>query len=127
MLLYAHLPRALRDQLERDLGVEIPLRACFDHPTVGTLAQYMEEPRAASDSEPIVSWLREGSDTEPSLFCLYGVHLYQDLARAISGSTRVLGMHIPITYDPETESFDSDQQANSFIEREQRKGYEIKV
>lgn len=95
---------SLRDQLERELGVEIPLRACFDHPTVGTLAQYMEEPRAASDSEPIVSWLREGSDTESSLFCLYGVHLYQDLARAISGSTRVLGMHIPITYDPETES-----------------------
>ena len=94
---------ALRDRLEQELGVEIPLRACFDHPTVASLAQYMEEPRAAFDSDPIVSLLRPGKETEPKLFCLYGVHLYQDLARAIREDTAVLGMHIPITYVPTRE------------------------
>jgi hypothetical protein len=32
-----------------------------------------------------------------------------------------------VEYDPKTETFGSDSQANSFIEREQRKGYEINV
>jgi predicted dehydrogenase len=32
-----------------------------------------------------------------------------------------------LTFDSKTESFVGDEQANSFIEREQRKGYEIKV
>jgi predicted dehydrogenase len=32
-----------------------------------------------------------------------------------------------LTYDPKTESFPYDAQANSFVEREQRKGYEIRV
>jgi len=30
-----------------------------------------------------------------------------------------------VTYDPKTESFGSDEKANSFVAREQRKGYEI--
>ncbi len=33
----------------------------------------------------------------------------------------------PVTYDPKTETFGGDQQANSFIARQQRKGYEITV
>ena len=32
-----------------------------------------------------------------------------------------------LTYDPKKEEFVGDAQANSFLEREQRKGYEIKV
>lgn len=32
-----------------------------------------------------------------------------------------------VTYDPKTESFGDDRLANSFVEREQRKGYEIHV
>ncbi len=32
-----------------------------------------------------------------------------------------------VNYDPKTESFGDDQLANSFIERVQRKGYEIEV
>ncbi|MBC8351721.1 MAG: hypothetical protein H8E66_07015 [Planctomycetes bacterium] len=32
-----------------------------------------------------------------------------------------------VTYDPKTETFGDDKQANSFIARDQRKGYEITV
>jgi len=32
-----------------------------------------------------------------------------------------------VTYDPNTETFGDDRQANSFISREQRAGYEINV
>lgn len=38
-----------------------------------------------------------------------------------------LRLNRKVTYDPRTESFGDDRQANSFIEREQRKGYEIVV
>ncbi|MEE3326742.1 MAG: amino acid adenylation domain-containing protein, partial [Myxococcota bacterium] len=93
----------LRNRLEEEFGIEISLRACFDHPTVAGLSRYLEQPRASNASDPIVSVLRPGDETKPRLFCLYGVHLYQDLARAMPGTAPVLGIHIPIAYNPAVE------------------------
>lgn len=38
-----------------------------------------------------------------------------------------LRLNRTLIYDPKTESFPNDVQANTFIAREQRKGYEIHV
>jgi thioesterase domain-containing protein len=43
--------------------------------------------------------LRRGAAEKPPLFCLLGVHLYQDLARALDGDRRVIGMHVAIPHD----------------------------
>ncbi|HET6584452.1 MAG TPA: thioesterase domain-containing protein, partial [Nannocystaceae bacterium] len=38
------------------------------------------------------------------LFCLFGVHLYQDLAFALGGDRPVIGMHVPFRYVPGRDS-----------------------
>ena len=94
----------LRDRLEQEFGFEISLRTCFEHPTVAGLAEHLDDPDASNTQDAIVSLLRPGDEGLPRLFCLYGVHLYQDLARALPSSAQVFGMHVPIFYNPSTES-----------------------
>ena len=90
-----------RARIEKELGVELSLRAFFDTPTLGGIAGQIG--LQASEDEPIIVRLRRGRTDLPSLFCLAGVQLYQDIALALDGERDVVGMHIPIRYDPSRE------------------------
>jgi amino acid adenylation domain-containing protein len=84
-------------RLRDELGVEVPLRLLFEAPTVEQLAARLGHDLRGD--EPIVVTLRRGAGSAP-LFCLLGVHLYQDLAHAMRGDRPVIGMHVPLRHEP---------------------------
>jgi len=91
----------LRTRIEKELGVEIPMAAFFESPTVEKLAAQLGQERvAASPDAPIVVELRRGNPARPPLFCLLGVQLYHDLALALPDDRPVIGMHLPFRYRP---------------------------
>ncbi|MCC7070993.1 MAG: amino acid adenylation domain-containing protein [Deltaproteobacteria bacterium] len=88
----------LRNLVQRELGVDLPLRVFFESPTVaGIVAQLGTR---ADPGEAIVVRLRAGAPGAPPLFCLLGVNLYQDLARTLPVDYPVIGMHVPVRYLP---------------------------
>jgi amino acid adenylation domain-containing protein len=87
-----------RSLLEREFGREIPLRAFFESPTVRSIATQVGA--AIDPDEPIVAWLGRRPVGKPPLFCVLGVHLYQDLADALRGVQAVVGIHVPTRYRP---------------------------
>lgn len=87
-----------RARLEREFGLEVPLRAFFESPTVASIAARVGS--AVDPFEPIVAWLGRKPAGRPPLFCLLGVHLYQDIADALGGVQPVVGIHVPIRHRP---------------------------
>ncbi|MBK6686556.1 MAG: amino acid adenylation domain-containing protein [Deltaproteobacteria bacterium] len=85
-------------QLEQELHTEISLQTFFLAPTVAGLAQKLAQ--APGDTGPIMVQLQHSEATEHPLFCLFGIALYQDLARALVGRRVVVGAHVPVTYAP---------------------------
>lgn len=85
-------------RLQEATGVEVPLRALFEAPTVEQLAARLSG--ELRGDAPIVVRLRAGAGERPPLLCLLGVHLYQDLALALHGEREVIGMHVPLRYRP---------------------------
>jgi len=85
-------------RLEQELGVEIALASFFRAPTVEGMATSLG--KGAARDAPIVVWLRHGAPRRAPLFCLFGVHLYQDLALALDGGRPVIGAHVPFRYVP---------------------------
>lgn len=85
-------------RLERETGIEVPLRALFEAPTVEGLARRLGE--SFPPDEPIVVWLRRGRPEKPPLWCLFGVTIYQDLALALTEDRSVVGVHVPFRYVP---------------------------
>ena len=86
------------ERIERELGVELALRAFFEVPTVEAMVRRLGKPDSPDD--PIVVRLRRGRDGAPALFCLLGVQLYQDLALAMDDQRPVYGIHVPVRYRP---------------------------
>lgn len=85
-------------RLQEETGVEVPLRVMFEAPTIEQLAARLRG--ELGGDAPIVVRLRPGAGSRPPLFCLLGVHLYQDLALALHGEREVIGMHVPLRYRP---------------------------
>jgi amino acid adenylation domain-containing protein len=91
----------LRARIEKEVGIEIPMAAFFESPTVESLASYLSTAGGtASPDAPIVVELRRGATGREPLFCLLGVQLYQDLARVLDDDRPVIGMHLPFRYLP---------------------------
>ena len=90
-------------RIEKETGVEIPLATFFEAPTIERLAPYVARVREASSPDaPIIADLRRSSSSREPLFCLLGVHLYQELALALPEDRPVVGMHLPFRYIPGT-------------------------
>jgi thioesterase domain-containing protein/acyl carrier protein len=88
-------------RIDKEMGIEIPLASFFESPTVESLARYVARaPEVSSQDSPIVVELRRGAAGREPLFCLMGVHLYQDLALALTDDRPVIGMHLPFRYLP---------------------------
>jgi len=85
-------------RIEKELGVELPLQAFYQAPTVEGLAANIG--KTFSPDSPIVARLRQGQPDQPPLFCLFGVTLYQDLALELAEDRPVFGVHVPFRYVP---------------------------
>ena len=91
-------------RIDKEMGLEIPLASFFESPTVEGLARYVARAREVSSPDsPIVVDLRRGAAGREPLFCLMGVHLYQDLALTLTDDRPVIGMHLPFRYIPATD------------------------
>jgi amino acid adenylation domain-containing protein len=89
----------LRARIERDLGVDLPLPAFFDAPTIEKLAALLhDDARAFSPDAPIIVDLRKGDPSLEPWFCLLGVQIYHDLAKALPDRRPVVGMHVPFRH-----------------------------
>ena len=84
--------------IEKELGIELPLLAFFEAPTVEGIAGNIG--KFFSPDAPIVARLRQGHPEQPPLFCLFGVTLYQDLALELTEDRLVFGVHVPFRYVP---------------------------
>jgi amino acid adenylation domain-containing protein len=83
-------------RMEKELGIDVPLQTIFEHPTVEALAANLG---AALDKDaPIVMHLHRGIEDRPAVFCLFGVEIYQEFARALDDGSPVIGIHIPFRY-----------------------------
>ena len=85
-------------RIEKELGVELPLQAFYDSPSVEGVAA--NAGKSFSPDAPIVARLRQGQPDQPPLFCIFGVTLYQDLALDLAEDRPVFGVHVPFRYVP---------------------------
>jgi amino acid adenylation domain-containing protein len=87
-----------RARLEQEFGVAVPLRLFFESPTVESVARKVND--SSDPNRPIVAWLSRVPPDKSPLFCLFGIHLYQDLAAALDRVRPVVAMHVPVRYRP---------------------------
>jgi thioesterase domain-containing protein len=92
---------AVRERILREVGVDIPMAAFFESPTVESHASHVGNRRPAiSPDAPIVVRLRRSRSAREPLFCLLGAHLYQKLALALADDRPVIGVHRPFLHVP---------------------------
>ena len=89
---------AARAKVEEELGTTMPMRLFFENPTVEGIVNRLNNP--GRDDAPIVVTLQKGQPGKIPLHCLFGIHLYSDLALAVTDGTPVTGMHVPFSYIP---------------------------
>lgn len=80
---------AVRDQL----GISIPVATFFETPTIESLAEQVARPAYPGDRASVIALERGGPKTP--LFCICGLQLYQNLARALRRSRTVYGVLAP--------------------------------
>lgn len=92
----------LRRRIRAQLGVELPLSAMFEAPTIERLAEEVASGRQSHGGAAFVP-LVHGAPDMPPLLCLMGVALYRHLAKVLGDGRTVHGIHVP--YDPADGSF----------------------
>jgi amino acid adenylation domain-containing protein len=113
-----------RARLEKEFGVELPLRVFFETPTVSAIVPQLDRPGAVN--QPFAVTLKRGRSDVPPLLCVVGIDQYQDVALALPGARPVVGLHVPVRYDPSREPYPAiEEVARQYVElvrREQPKG-----
>jgi len=85
--------------LEQETGIEVPLQAFFENPTIAGIADQMG--LTLPPDAPIVVTLRDAQDaSEAPLWCLLGIRLYRELAQSYQGRSAVFGIHVPVRFIP---------------------------
>ncbi len=115
---HSMLATRLIKELNGSFGPHWTLRDLFETPTIEGLALKAEGEalrRVGASSapglgdrfdevvvdRPIAITLQAGKPGRTPLICLFGVHLYADIAAQIDDGTPVIGLHIPIMYVPD--------------------------
>jgi amino acid adenylation domain-containing protein len=81
-----------RMQAEVNQTCTIPM--LFQHPTIADLVAAMGGHASASADAPLLVSLQELGETPP-LFCICGIHLYQDLANHLAPHRQVYAIFVP--------------------------------
>ncbi len=83
----------LLSEIEDSFGVAITFGAFYDDPSIAGLARSIEE---GGETRLLTSPVRlnGNKDTEPALFCISGVHLYQELGKALEDAMPVYGVYV---------------------------------
>ncbi len=108
-------------KIEQAMGVEVSLGTVFDAPTVRQLAERLQAGTDAADSAVIS--LQRGDERLP-LFCICGIHLYAELARAIGSHQTVYGVYLEeegelmraAMDDPDSVQLDVETLASKYLE-----------
>lgn len=87
-LLAVQMVARIREELHR--ACSLPM--LFRHPTIETLALALKTGSSLLDSAIVP--LNEPADL-PVLFCLCGISIYRDLARALTGRKHVIAINVP--------------------------------
>ena len=80
-------------KIEQALSTPVALATLFESPTIRGLAAVLRQEYKPSD-EPRVVMLKRGTG-ERVVFCIYGIALYQHLARGLPVDTTVYGIFVP--------------------------------
>lgn len=79
-------------QIQETFGKNLPLPTLLTAPTIEQLAQIL---CSEGFSEPLTSLVPlQPNGNKPPLFCIYGIFLYQDLARNLGSEQPVYGVYI---------------------------------
>lgn len=92
----------MRSKLHSAFGVNIPLKALFEKPTVEAIVAQLGSPE--SEDSPVVTWLARGTNPIPWIG-LMGIQLFEDIARALPSDQSLLAMHVPVRYVPDRDPF----------------------
>lgn len=81
-------------RIEQEFQVKLPLATLFDAPTIGALAQVLQEESSVSGWQPLVPIQSSGS--RPAFFCMHGaggnVLIYRELAQLLGSDQPVYGL-----------------------------------
>lgn len=100
-------------RIHRSFGVELPLRAFFETPTIERLVGRLGTSDESDD--PILMTLGRGAADAAPLHCLLGIALFSELGRSLSGRRTVFGIHAPIRYVPGRASPGVDEIARRYV------------
>lgn len=84
----------LASELENQLGFTVSPAAIFQTPTPRALVEYLKK-RVAFDHHPIAL---TSSHSEPALFLIAGIHIYQKLAHELEGKLSVYGVYAGVEF-----------------------------
>lgn len=79
-------------EVDKQFGRFIPIPFLLEHPTIRQLAEVIENKKPVTGVGDVVV-LKHGN-SEPPLFCLYGVLLYRDLALSLDTPRTVCGVYL---------------------------------
>lgn len=80
-------------KIEAVFGTALPLSTLLQAPTIEQQAELIRSYGIAAPQEWLVP-LQQGTSDKPPLFCIYGILLYYDLAKALGADQTVYGLYL---------------------------------